>query len=206
MWKLTDDEHIRIALGMTMEGVCCRHPKISIYDATSDMVHACHVCTSEKIAGGGLRHRKSFAMIIQQVQNFHADKKEWHRFKQNWILEEEEEEEDDDIDDDDDHDDEDGEEKKDRDQLSQADGQKQQPDGSHEHRLVQQVIKRAAQVQDWVMEEHEKQLAELQARLDQSNISKAAETEGLSQKVNTLQGIIDRQNEQLAILRARRDF
>jgi hypothetical protein len=98
---LAEDPEIRAALAMNENGTCCRHPNIAIicYQTSSGgssgissgisdggggiQIHACRICASEAKAGG-VRQRKSFSLIIDQVQKFHANKSEWNAFKQNW--------------------------------------------------------------------------------------------------------------------------
>ncbi|KAG7360925.1 MORN repeat-containing protein [Nitzschia inconspicua] len=85
---MTEDEEIKLALGIDSEGNCFRHPNVQIVtgDGTENDVsfQACKVCQSELAAGGSKLQRKSMAYSIQAVQELHQDKRRWDDFKQNW--------------------------------------------------------------------------------------------------------------------------
>ena len=200
---------IRAALGINGDGTCCRHPNQMIYAGDTnqqngsprqrklpDIVHTCRICESESLAGG-VRQRKSFAVIISQVQTLHANKKEWNEFKKNWTPIGEEG----------------GEQKMDGSPrspsiigrvLSAAAGGNNSSNASNSINvddLTRQLTLRLAQVQDWILKEKEKELeAAAKMGTSMSGDSSSQQVNELKKQIQSMQLVIDGQNEQIAKL------
>jgi hypothetical protein len=204
---VSSDEGIRMALGMNHAGMCCRHPNQPIYRGKGEhnnnngsgkghhsehLVQICRICDSESLAGG-VRQRKSFAVIIGQVQNLHANKEEWDGFKKNWVtpgtIEESKEEE-----------------KKDTSaaamipslgpsvsqELARAasiatNGNVRPIDVDD---LTRQLTLRLTQVQDWMLKEREKEI-------EVTKLDNDTSVSELHERIHSMQLIIDGQNEKL---------
>ena len=201
---------IRAALGINRDGTCCRHPNQMIYEGDNpnhkgsprqrklrDIVQPCRICDSESLAGG-VRQRKSFALIIGQVQTLHANKEEWNDFKKNWGPVGEEN----------------GEEKLETSPrtpsmigrvLSSAAGGSNGADGDNSVNvddLTRQLTLRLAQVQDWILKEKQKELES--AAASNTGISNdsgsSSQVEELQKQIKSMQLVIDGQHEQIAKL------
>jgi hypothetical protein len=222
---LTEDPEIRVALAMNEDGTCCRHPNIAICTQVSGSdsgpnafveIQACRICASEGLAGG-VRQRKSFALIIDQVQKFHADKSEWKAFKQNWSTNDNEEDEQQQqheslSDNDKDHQianeqQKQEEEKKDKDQASQ-DNDTNTNNNDHSfsvvdlQNLMRHMIQRMSQVHDWALTEKDKEQQILQEEFDQVLVDQEEQLEIITQDKLTLETTIESQSIERQALEA----
>ena len=84
MVEETSDEldTIQRYLGVCEKGKCLRHPNQTICGKPVQhhrfaLVHECRICSSEQMAGGAKRHRKSIAPVIAAIKNLQKDRRRW---------------------------------------------------------------------------------------------------------------------------------
>ncbi|KAG7356956.1 MORN repeat-containing protein [Nitzschia inconspicua] len=86
--NMTEDEEIKLALGIDSEGNCFRHPNVQVMTGDSPehdvAFQVCEVCQSELATGGLKLQRKSMDYSMQAVQELQQDKRRLDDFKLNW--------------------------------------------------------------------------------------------------------------------------
>lgn len=142
--EIRDDEMnqaapvLQEALGVTPSGTCVRHPNCPVLSLAHNKVMSCRVCFSEE-KSSGIRQRKSFAAVVQQLQRMSEDDGEKASA--------------------------DGEDEERRRQIKRAHSANMQALILQQPQTMDSVMKRLAQVQNWVLRQKEKEVLSLQLQI-----------------------------------------
>ena len=125
-------------LGVTPAGTCVRHPNCPVLSLAHNKVMSCRVCFSEE-KSSGIRQRKSFAAVVQQLQRMSTDEEEKTP----------------------DH----CEDKEHRRQIQRAHSANMQALILQQPQTMDSIMKRMTQVQNWVLRQKEKEVLSLQLQI-----------------------------------------
>lgn len=126
------------ALGVTPAGTCVRHPNCPVLSIAHNKVMSCRVCFSEE-KSVGIRQRKSFAAVVQQLHELSAPKDaDKGQGDSRW---------------------QDDTERRRAHQASMQHLLMQQP------QTMESVMKRLTQVQNWLLRQKEKEVLSLQLHI-----------------------------------------
>jgi len=125
-------------LGVTPAGTCVRHPNCPVLSLAHNKVMSCRVCFSEE-KSSGIRQRKSFAAVVQQLQRMSAEEEE---ITQENCADEER-----------------------RRQIQRAHSANMQALILQQPQTMDSVMKRMTQVQNWVLRQKEKEVLSLQLQI-----------------------------------------
>lgn len=148
------------ALGVTPAGTCVRHPNCPVLSLAHNKVMSCRVCFSEE-KSVGIRQRKSFAQVVQQLQRMSEEPEEKPK-------------EDEKADD--------GEQER-RERVKRAHSANLQALILQQPQTMDSVMKRMGQVQNWVLRQKEKEVLSLQLQIQRlEERLHEAETQNQEQK------------------------
>ena len=143
------------ALGVTPAGTCVRHPNCPVLSTAHNKVMSCRICFSEE-KSSGIQQRKSFAAVVQQLQRMSEDDGE----KQSK---------------------EDKDDEEDRRRVKRNHSANMQALILQQPQTMDSVMKRLAQVQNWVLKQKEKEVLSLQLQIQRLE-ERLYEAESLNQE------------------------
>lgn len=140
--ELAAPPDVQEALGVTTDGNCARHPSCPVLSLKHNKVMPCRVCFSEE-KSVGIRQRKSFAAVVQQLQQKKDDDDSISITSK---------------------DDPDAAEERRR-KVKRAHSASMQDLILQQPQTLDAVMKRTAQVQNWLLRQKEKEVTSLQLRI-----------------------------------------